>query len=364
MLVGQASDRRIITVPHHKRPTIVDVAAAAGVSKSLVSMVLRGDRGPSAASREAVLDAVRALGYRPNRAAAILAAGRTNTIGVAIDDYRNLWYIPFFGGIRSVLAPLGVRVATADKTANEHLDVSPFDDLMSLRVDGIIVAAELPRGSALQSDVPVVIAGRRSNRMRGADLVSADEELGAVLAAEHLLDLGHRRIGHLAGSDGTAVPRREALAGRLRESGVEPIVVGGGNRGTARGGAPDTTERDGFELAMRLLSDHPETTAISAANDTMAFGAFGAARKLGLSVPGDLSIIGYDDSPLASTALLDLTTIDARHGDLGRVAALNLLQRIEDAATGVVHKTGVTTLQPRLLERSSTAAPRTASVGI
>ncbi len=339
-----------------KRPTILDVAAAAGVSKSLVSMVLRGDPGPSAASRAAVAEAVAAIGYRPNRAAAILAAGRTNTVGIAVDDYRNLWYVPFIRGIRSVLGPLGIRVATADNYSNEHLAVSPFDELMSLRVDGIIIAAELPTTADVPADVPVVMVGSRAGAIPGADTITVDDERGGELAADHLLAVGHLRIGHIAGSDAIARARRLGFERRLRSAGVTPVIAGGTHVQTT-GGTPDTTERNGFELSMRLLAEHPDVTAVFAANDTMAMGALGAAKRLGRSVPADLSVIGFDDSPVAATALMDLTTIDARYEDLGRIAARTVVGRMEDRV-GTSRPPTVARLEPRLVERASTARLR------
>lgn len=344
-------------VPTPKRPTIVDVAAAAGVSKSLVSMVLRGDPGASDASREAVFAAARELGYRPNRAASILAAGSTRTIGIAVDDYRNTWYVPLFAGVREALEPVGFRVATADQTANAHLRLSALDDLVSLRVDGVIVAAEIAPGLPVPEGLPLVVAGTRAHVMPGADVVRGDEDLGAGLVVDHLVGLGHRRIGYLAGSDGTAVARRVAHERHMRAAGLTPLVVGGGGD-PAAGGAPDTTEGDGYRLAATLLDAHPDVTAIVAANDPMAMGAMGAAAERDLRTPGDLSIVGYDDSPLASAALLRLTTVDARNDEVGRIAAEALLARLDGLPEEARANVSEVTVEPRLVVRSSTGSPR------
>jgi DNA-binding LacI/PurR family transcriptional regulator len=343
-----------------RRPTIIDVAARAGVSKSLVSMVLRGDPGPSAASRATVLAAAQEIGYTPNRAAAILAAGRTDTVGVALDDYRNPWYVPLFAGIREAVAGSAVRLASADKTSNAHLDVSPLDDLLSLRVDGVLVAAEIAvgsRGEVVVPDVPVVMVGHRAHVVPGADVVSDDPVLGGRIATQHLVDLGHRSIAHVAGSDRTGRARRAGYEAAMRDAGLRALVIGGDDARVAAGAAPDTTESDGYHQGAAILDAQPDVTAVFAANDSMAMGVMGAAAERGLRVPEDLSVIGYDDSPIAGAALLRLTTIDARWHEVGRIAALQLLERIggEVARTDPVRET---LLAPRLVGRRTTAPPR------
>ncbi|RDH97868.1 LacI family transcriptional regulator [Curtobacterium sp. AG1037] len=327
-------------------PTIIDVATRAGVSKSLVSMVMRDDPGVSPARRSAVLAAAADLGYRPNRAAAILAGTRTRTIGVVVDDFRNPWYVPMLDGIRAALAPHGLRLTLADTRANEHLGSSPLDDLLSLRVDGVVLAAEGFADAVVPADVPVVVAGERATVPTGLDVVASDEAAGGRSATGHLLELGHRRIVHVTGSGGPAAARRAAAVERMVAAGVTPVVVGDG----------PTAEATGYEGTRRALAEHPDTTAVFAANDVMAMGAIAAVRDAGLRVPEDVSVIGHDETPLAGSPLVRLTTVDPHNDEVGRLAAERLVRLIgaptPDAAPLRL------LVPPSLVVRSTTAPPR------
>jgi len=327
-------------------PTIIDVAARAGVSKSLVSMVMRDDPGVSDARRSAVLAAAAELGYRPNRAAAILAGTRTRTIGVVVDDFRNPWYVPMLDGVREALAPHGLRLTLADTRANAHLDSSPFDDLVSLRVDGVVLAAEGFPDLVVPADTPVVVAGERTEVPRGLDVVASDEAAGGRLAADHLIDLGHRRIVHVTGSGGPAAVRRAATVARMAESGIEPLVVGAG----------PTSEQTGYQATRRALEERPDLTAVFAANDVMAMGAIAAVLEAGLRVPEDVSVVGNDETPLAASPLLRLTTVDPHNDEVGRLAANRLVELIGAAERPEPTRALV---PPSLVVRSTTAPPRT-----
>ncbi|SOC87884.1 transcriptional regulator, LacI family [Curtobacterium sp. 314Chir4.1] len=327
-------------------PTIIDVAARAGVSKSLVSMVMRDDPGVSDARRSAVLAAAAELGYRPNRAAAILAGTRTRTIGVVVDDFRNPWYVPMLDGVREALAPHGLRLTLADTRANAHLDSSPFDDLVSLRVDGVVLAAEGFPDLVVPADTPVVVAGERTEVPGGLDVVASDEAAGGRLAADHLIDLGHRRIVHVTGSGGPAAVRRAATVARMAESGIEPLVVGAG----------PTSEQTGYQATRRALEERPDLTAVFAANDVMAMGAIAAVLEAGLRVPEDVSVVGNDETPLAASPLLRLTTVDPHNDEVGRLAANRLVELIGAAERPEPTRALV---PPSLVVRSTTAAPRT-----
>lgn len=326
-----------------RRPNIYDVASEAGVSKSLVSLVLRGAQGVSPARRAAVEEAIERLNYRPNRAAATLAGNTSRTIGVVLDDYRNLWFVGLLAGLHQQLAPLGFRVAVADPLFNAHLDRTPVDGLMSLRVDGIVIATEPSDEMSAALDVPAVVAGNRDVRVPGADIVTNDDMVGGLLATEHLIGMGHRDIGHVTGGGGAARLRAEAYEASMLENGLRPHITRGQGF---------TMESDGYQAALRLLDQNPSITAIFAANDTMALGAAGAARDRGLRIPEDLSLIGYDNSPLASANLLRLTTIDGRNGEVGAKAAQALLGRMKDPDVPV----RTMLVEPELVIRASTAA--------
>jgi DNA-binding LacI/PurR family transcriptional regulator len=325
-----------------QRPTIYDVARQAGVSKSLVSLVLQGNPGVSPARRAAVVAAIKELGYRPNRAATELASHRTKSVEVVIDDYRNLSFVGLLAGISSELAGHGYHLAVTDTQLNAHLSRERQASILSTNLDGLIIAGE-PGADLL--DVwagPTVVAGWRSTIPVGADLVANDDEMGGRIAADHLIALGHRAIGHLTGTGGPAAHRRTGFVTHLASAGFEPQLAG-----TGRG----TSEEDGYLAATELLKWTPLVTAIFAANDSMALGALAAIRERGWTVPTDISVIGYDDSPIAQSRYLDITSIDDRSDVVGAAAGRALLDRIDDP-TG---KPRQTLVQPTLVIRSTTA---------
>ena len=324
------------------RPTIYDVAKRAGVSKSLVSQVLQGNSRVSNARRSAVLAAITELGYRPNRAATELASRRTKSIEVVIDDYRNLWFVGLLAGLKSELADHGSHLAVTDTHLNTHLRPERQASILSTNLDGLVIAAE-PDGTVLDLWTgPTVIAGWRGTVPAGADLVASDDEEGGRIAAEHLVSLGHRRIGHLTGDGGPAAHRRVGFAGHLAAAGVTPWITGTGC---------GTSEEDGYRAATELLDRHPDTTAVFAANDTMALGALASVRAHGLTVPADVSIIGYDNSPIAQSRYLSITSIDDHSVAVGAAAGQALLDRLSDP-TITPRQTFV---EPVLVVRTTTA---------
>jgi DNA-binding LacI/PurR family transcriptional regulator len=327
-----------------RRPTIYDVAKLAGVSPSLVSLVLQNPDRVSDKRREAVRAAIAELGYRPSRAATTLASSRTKSIGLVIEDYRNLWFVDLLRGMESALTEHGYRVMLADSRPGENRIKEAADGLLAMHVDGLVIAAE-PGGTRLiDTEVPTVVAGWRNGVPAGADLITNDDDGGGAMAADHLLGLGHVRIGHLAGSGGAAAHRRAGFEGRVRQAGVDLRVAG------EEGG---TSEEDGYTSACWLLDHHPETTAIFAANDTMALGAFGAIKARGLAVPADISVIGYDNSTLAKSRYLELTSVDNRSDLVGVDVAKALLERIGDPKKGPKREL----IKPSLVVRSTTAGP-------
>jgi DNA-binding LacI/PurR family transcriptional regulator len=322
------------------RPTIYDVAAAAGVSKSLVSLVLRGSDRVSAASRAAVESAIADLDYRPNKAASDLAATRTGHVGVLIDDYANPWFVDLLRGLGEVFGEAGYRLSVVDTVTLPRAE-DPVTGLLSMRVDGIVVARDVPEVLLGRAVPPLVIAGTRANSPSGIDAVANDDILGARLATEHLLGLGHRTIAHLAVAGGAGEAREASFRAVTREAGARGIV-------TAR--REQASEHAGYEDALAVLMAHPEVTAVFAANDVMAIGALGAALELGLDVPGRLSVVGYDNTELARTRLIDLTTVDDVSYDVGIQTARLLLARMSGADPVDVHRT----LEPALVVRGTT----------
>lgn len=342
------------------RPTIYDVAQRAGVSKSLVSLVLRDAPHVSEARREAVLTAIKELGYRPSRAASALASQRTRTVGVLIDDFHNPWFVELLAGLRSVLDPAGYTASVADLALESASGRNPLDGFLAQHVDALVVAAEPPAGTLDAVRVPIVVAGTRvlspthdgGPVARGGmaadgwpvtDVVAGNDELGGRIATEHLIELGHTQVAHLTGRGAPAQHRRRGFEAAMRAAALEPLVAG--NAGTS--------EADGYAAACTLLDGNPDVTGIVAANDVMAVGALAALRERGLSVPEDVSVVGHDDSPLAAYRYLALTSVDGHSREVGAAAARALLERLDDPDAPPRREF----LDPDLVVRASTAPP-------
>ncbi len=232
----------------NRPPTIYDVADRAGVSKSLVSQVLQDNPRVSEARRAAVLVAIAELGYRPNRAATQLASRRTKSVEVVIDDYSNLWFVGLLAGLRSELADHGYHLSVAETQLNAHLSRERHASILSTNLDGLVIAAELDDALLERWTGPTVIAGRRRTEAAGADVIASDDDMGGRMAAEYLLQLGHRTIGHLTGGGGPAAHRRAGFTARIAAEGLQPLVSGDD------GG---TSEADGYRAACLLLSRKP-----------------------------------------------------------------------------------------------------------
>ncbi|MFJ4681907.1 LacI family DNA-binding transcriptional regulator [Streptomyces sp. NPDC088789] len=332
-----------------RAPTIRDVAEHAGVSKSLVSLVLRGSDQVSREKREAVLRAARELGYRPNAAARSLSERRTRTVGVLVNDLRNPWYAELLDGLNSVLHTAGLRMLLADARLNRRAGHDLPGPFLDLGVDGVIVVGTLPDPAALDAvaaHLPSVVAGAREPVPDGVDVVAGDDERGARLVTEHLIGLGHRRIAHLAGY---------GAVGALRRRGYETTMGEHGLTGEVRVEPCDLTEEGGHRAAVRLLARPDRPTAVLAANDIAAVGALSAAADLGLTVPGDVSVTGYDNTGVARLRHLWLTTVDHAGHEMGRLAARCLLDRLADAGGAG----GLRLTEPTLQVRGTTgpAAP-------
>ncbi|WNM32189.1 LacI family DNA-binding transcriptional regulator [Streptomyces sp. Li-HN-5-11] len=305
-------------------PTIRDVAARAGVSKSLVSLVLRGSDSVRPEKRQAVLAAVEELGYRPNAAARSLSEQRTRTVGVLLNDMRNPWFVELLDGLNSRLYDSGLHVLLADGHLNRRLGEDLTRTFTELRVDGLVAVGTLQDPQALRTAagrVPTVVAGSREPVLPGVDVVAGDDEYGARLATEHLIGLGHRHIAHICGRGAVGELRRRSFEATMRAHGLS---------GTAVVEQGDLTEEGGYRATVRLLSRPQRPTAVFAVNDMACVGALSAAEESGLQVPRDLSLVGYDNTYLSRLRHLWLTTVDNASHDVGRRAAQRLLDRIDD----------------------------------
>jgi len=307
-----------------RRPTLETVAARAGVSKSLVSLVLRNSPKVSATSREAVMRAVDELGYRPNEAARLLAERRSRTVGVLLNDLRQPWFADMLDGLTPALHAAGKHILLGDGRIDRMMDETLTWSFLDLGVDGLVLAGSVPVSPAITgvaSKIPTVAVGGMDPGLPHVDVLANDNHLGATLAVRHLLGLGHSRIAHVSGLPSSA--------GSLRLQGYEDAMRLANRAGRILVEAGDMTEEGGYRAAVRLLSRASPPTAIFAANDLSCVGALSAAAALGVRVPGELSLVGFDNSALARLRALWLTSVDGTAYAMGQQAARMLVARIE-----------------------------------
>jgi DNA-binding LacI/PurR family transcriptional regulator len=324
-----------------------DVARAAGVSRALVSLAMRGSPKVSAERRERVLRAAAKLGYRPNAMARGLASRRTRTIGVLLNELHNPFYAEIMDGIDDGAARHEYRVLIGTGGRRSRGEQAALEAFLELRADGIVlVGARLPTrdilAAAAASPVVLVARGIRSLLI---DSITNDERAGARLVVSHLVGLGHRRIAHVDGGAGAgAGARREGYRQAMREHGLadEIRILPG-----------DYTDAAGVRAAVRVLESNDLPTAVFAANDFVAAGLIDRLEEAGLRVPDDLSVVGYDNTFLAALHHMSLTTINQPRPDMGRRAIEVLVERMEDGRTSPVHER----VAPSLVVRDSTAPP-------
>ena len=324
--------------------TMEDVARDAGVSRALVSLVMRESPKVSPGKRAAVLKSAAALGYSPNRLASRLASHRTKTLGVLFLDLHNSVFADIYDGISEGIAGSGNQVMVAVGSADPRTELESVKNFVDLRVDGVILAgytgsaAELK--AALRGTPAVVIT--RELEVDGVDSVLTDDFRSGALAVEHLHGLGHRRIAHVDISDWLPyTARREGYTAAMEQFGLEPMLV-----------HSDMTERGGRAVMENFLAcDAALPTAIFAHNDLTAIGIMEALAMHGLAVPGDVAIVGCDNIEVAASPLIGLTSIDQHAGELGRVAAQVMLDRLAGSAGPAVTRK----LEPVLVIRSSSA---------
>lgn len=327
------------------KPTMDDVARRAGVSRALVSLALSGSERVSELSRRSVLRAADELGYRPNLIARNLASKRTRTVGLVVNDLHNPYFPGIADGIKRAADRLGYRLLLNSAFLDDGDEVAALDTFIDFRVDGIILAgsradfAEIERAA---KSIPVVVASRPALTDL-VDTVNNDDRLGATMAVEHLIGLGHRHICHIEGGTGAgARERRAGYEATMRKHGLEPHVERG-----------EFTEASGALAAERVFRDGRPCTAIFGGNDLSALGALDVVDGLGLRVPDDVSIVGYDNTFVAALRHVGLTSIDQNRERLGELAVEALIERIEGGRTEARHDV----INPTLVVRDTSAPP-------
>jgi len=331
--------------------TLKQLAARARVHPSTISRVANHD--PSlriaAVTRQRIEALLRETEYRPNGVARGLKLRQTFVLAVVIPDITNPFFAALFRGVEDGASPRGYNVLLCNTDGSPERQRSHVQSLHARRVDGVILASSFLKDPTVRwlrhQGIPYVLVNRFSDEDRDP-FVGSDDLVGARIATAHLVQLGHRRIGHLAGKPtvSTGVMRRRGYLAALTEGGLTPdprLVIESGY-----------TEEGGVRAAERLLALEDRPTAIFAVTDMTAVGALGAARRMGLRIPEEVAIVGYNDIPLASRMVPALTTVHVPIHDFGSAAARLLLQQIE---TGEPTRRRVV-FNPELIVRGSTVA--------
>jgi DNA-binding LacI/PurR family transcriptional regulator len=331
-----------------KQPTIVDVAARAGVSKSLVSLVMRNSTRVSDESREKVLAAARDLGYRPNALARSLVRRRTGVFGCVMSDLHNPYFADVADGIEEAAVTHGYRALLSAGFLDGKREATAVETLLQLQADGLIMLGPVMKVKEIRAsahDIPVVVIGRKTSADT-MDSVRNDDRAGGEAVVHHLAELGHRDIAHIhAGSGSGAAGRRRGYEAAMRRHGLAAHIR------VVKGAF---TEAGGLAGMGRLLEGGAPPTAVFVANDLAALGALEAIDAAGLRVPDDISVVGYDDSLLSHVPRISLTTVAQPSAEMGRTAVALLVERIEEGRRDPRH----IVLSPTLVVRSSTGPPR------
>lgn len=329
-----------------RRPTMDDVARRAGVSRTLVSLIFSNKPGAGEETKERVLEAARELGYAPDSAARLLARGRSRTLGVLV-DVQQRFQADLVTGIYPVAEAAGYEVLLGVNAPGRN-EREAIEALLQHRCEGLILLGTSTDESyldALAQRAVVVVVGRpMAERGRFDSVLTADTK-GISAAVEHLVELGHRRIVHIDGGDAPAShERRDAYVAAMHAHGLDEEI-------RVIPGAHD--EQAGIAAGKLLLGEDTLPTAVLAGNDRCAVGLMDTLVRGHVAVPGEVSIVGYDDSAFAALSRIDLTTVRQDADGLARYAVECAIRRLENADA----EPGERVLDPTLVVRGSTTAP-------
>lgn len=318
-----------------------DVAQHAGVSRALVSLVIRDSPRVSDHSRAKVLASAAELGYRPNAWARNLASGQTNTIGVMLNDLHNPYFAELAEGVASVATENGMEILMTSGWQREDGENAAIETLLNLQTDGIVLGAarfgrEVFTEAAQRTPTVAISNFDEPDKM---DTLCNDETYGAELVVQHLTELGHTRIAHIdAGTAPGAPQRRRGFADAMSARGLAPITFEG-----------DYNEDAARKASVQIMELSEPPTAIFAANDLGASGVIAHLRDIGTHCPKEVSVVGYDDTVLAGLGAISLTTVRQPMKMYGERAAELLIERINGREVAK-HEL----IRPELVVRSTT----------
>ena len=308
-----------------KKLTIREIATKADVSRSTVSRVLSGHPNVNAETRTLVQSVMKELNYIPNRLAQGLVTGKLNVVGLVVGDIRNQYYSEMTRAIQEVLNERGYMVVLCDSAYSPEKEVDFLNVARELRFASIIMTSVIDNEGLIsnlrQLPCPVVLLNRYLQSYR-TDVVSFDNFQGGYQAAKHLIDLGHRYIRALLGPalSTSTIDRERGFRQAFADHGIdlaEDAFVYG-----------DLRFETGHEFGLSLIREKQRPTAIFGGNDFMAMGVIKAFVDNGLKVPDDLSVVGFDDIPMAELSAVPLTTVRQPQVEMGRQAAQLVLERI------------------------------------
>jgi LacI family transcriptional regulator len=338
----------------HQPVTLRDVAKAASVHLSTASRAL------DPAKRHLIADALvskiaaiaEELGYRRDPIAASLRTRRSKLVGVIVPNIANPVFSPIIAAITETLGASGYSTIIADGGQDKKRQSALVGELMARRVDGLVLATvrrdDPILKECLQEGLPVVLVNRADDSDRVSSVVT-DDRAGMRLAVDHLVKLGHRQIGHIAGP-------AHISTGYLRRQGFEDAMTANGLAfpESAIVEASAYERESGEAAAAQLLQDNPKLSAIVAANDLLALGVYRAISAAGLSCPREMSVVGHNDMPLADMVDPPLTTIRIGPREMGHDAARLMIARIQEPSAAIKR----VVLSPSLVVRASTAPRR------
>ncbi|BBC38527.1 LacI family transcriptional regulator [Streptomyces graminofaciens] len=336
-----------------RRVTIIDVARHAQVSTTAVSKVLRNAYGASPEMRAKVRRSIDELGYRPHAGARGLR-GQTYTIGVMLPDIRNPFFPEILDGITASLEDTEYQVFLGPGCNGEQAEARVTEAMIDRGMDGIILVAPVSSRAHLErvaASVPTVVVGRQG-ASPAYDTVADEDYEGAALVVGHLARLGHRRIAHIEHHE-TDPTRLAEMPNARRADGYRQAMRAHGLAEWIDVVSATYTQEGGYQGAKELLARPRRSTAVFAGADIVAMGVLEAFTEAGLSVPGDISVAGYDNTTFAALGQISLTSVDQAGHEMGGNAVRLLLERITDRRRPSVQ----VTLSPTLVPRRTTGRP-------
>lgn len=332
------------------RPSIVNVARLANVSTATVSRVLNKNGTVRPDLHKRVMMAIEELQYEPSGIARNMRSQSTQTIGFLIADIQNPFFTDMVRAIEEMAYELQYTVLLGSSTNQEKKERLYLEVMAKERIAGFVIVptSNQPATYKFRRPIPIVFVDRKVKGVN-ADAVLLHNHQGGYAAAKHLIDLGHTRIGLITASpvDHVTAERQEGFAQALTEAGipVDPRLISSGN---------EAREEGGYRATMELLSQRPRPTALFAVNNVRTLGMLRAIKQLGLRVPDQVSVVGFDDSPWLSLLTPPLTTIRQPIYEMGAEAVRLLMKRISG---GMDEPPIETRIAPTFVQRDSTASP-------